>query len=94
MPSPTELAARFSAIVRAELSDHLGEIRAKNLQPDYAGPVCATHDYIDANLLMLDAFRDVTGREAVPQSKADARAWSEAWAIAKGRAFHPTEAKG
>tara|TARA_Y100000310_G_scaffold289139_1_gene315330 strand:- start:311 stop:838 length:528 start_codon:yes stop_codon:yes gene_type:complete len=58
---PEAIAAEFSAIVRDELGEHLEAINKKNA--DNAPDLCATHDYCDANMLMLEAFEKVMFRE-------------------------------
>jgi hypothetical protein len=70
------------------------EINTKNARPDYAG-CCATHDFFDANMGMLAAFEDVTGREPATISEtatdaeksADADLWNAAWTMAKEAGF-------
>lgn len=51
--------------------------------------VCATHDYADANMLMLEALTRLLGHEP-PNMSEDAegsKRWSEAWDLAKARGF-------
>ena len=56
-----ELANAFSAIVRETFSaDQLADVRAKNALPENSS-FCATHDYFDANVLMLAAYTRCTG---------------------------------
>lgn len=52
------IAYMFAAIVQRELADDLPEIISRNkvLAEKYDGLTCATHDFCDANMLMLDAF--------------------------------------
>lgn len=49
--------------------------------------ICATHDFCDANMLMEAAFQATFGRESDVADEADAKVWSDAWAIAKAAEF-------
>ena len=93
------LAAAFSAIVREDLADHLGEIRRRNRE-DYADDTCcATHDFCDANMLMLDAITAQLGHEPRYLDGTDEKGdfdagqtaeielWNAAWALAKESEF-------
>jgi hypothetical protein len=93
------LAAAFSQAVREDLAPHLAEIRRRNRE-DYAGDTCcATHDFCDANMLMLDAITAQLGHEPRYLDGTDAAGdfddeqqgeidlWNAAWALAKAREF-------
>lgn len=47
--------------------------------------VCASHDFCDANMVMLEAFEAIAGREIDPgtMTDADRDAWSAAWNVAR-----------
>lgn len=78
------LAVEFVERLKACLTeDELVEIRKRNATPAYSGNVCASHDFIDANMVMNDAFEKVTGREIDCENGADCVLWSKAWDIAK-----------
>lgn len=78
------IAAAFVKLLREALTEEQWiSMRAKNATPDYAGDVCASHDYCDANDPMADAFESVVGRPVDGDNAADCRLWGEAWAIAK-----------
>jgi hypothetical protein len=53
--------------------------------------ICATHDFCDANMLMLNAFKKTFLREPAiltdADDEVDARLWGDAWAIAKAADF-------
>lgn len=90
MPTPDQLADEFARCCNLWFSPtELAEIRRRNATPDYAGAVCATHDFCDANMIMLEAFEAVVGRPMhmdggeSPEEQADHHLWNEAWAIAK-----------
>jgi hypothetical protein len=79
-----EIAASFVDGLKEFMTvEQWEEMRAKNATPRYAGNVCASHDYCDANTVMAPAFLDVMRREIDLQSEADLALWGEAWAIAK-----------
>jgi hypothetical protein len=89
------LAIAFSEAVKAEFT--VVEFRTMNERnralPADSG-ICHSHDYCDANMLMLDAFTEVLDREPwfltdpdCPKGEADMRLWGDAWAIAKATSF-------
>lgn len=89
-----KLAAAFVAQCKAQYSqDELDCIRARNRRHNKAGrrDVCATHDFADANMIMLDAFEDAFQRKpdvldetaSVEAHNADAALWAAAWDKAK-----------
>lgn len=49
--------------------------------------VCHTHDFCDANMLMLEAWEEFFGGEPDVSSEEDAAIINEAWAIAKAADF-------
>jgi hypothetical protein len=56
------IALRFTQLLRYELSGReFAELVALNKAEPSLG-VCHSHDYIDANTVMEEAFRDVMGR--------------------------------
>jgi len=65
------------------------EMRERNAKPEYDTPlVCASHDFCDANMAMLEAFEAVTGAE-MTHSEAEHGIWNDAWNYAKEH--HMTE---
>lgn len=92
-PSPQALAIVFSVVVRERLSfEELHAVRAKNRTPAYSN-CCATHDYCDANMLMLEAYSRCTG---IPENDIELgdniNVFNKAWDIAKAREFRLTDA--
>ena len=91
------LAEAFRDCLVSELpADKIAEIKRRNATPQYSGPVCASHDFIDANEVMAEAFEKVVGHfplmpsdfdddDAEGQSKVEEQAalWSAAWDHAK-----------
>lgn len=91
--TPRALAHRFALNIEETYSDELDEIRRRNSSPEYLElGSCATHDFGDSNMAMLDAFAAVMGREPVMNedtaeseaaSQADFALMNEAWALAR-----------
>ena len=68
MPLPTvsELSAEFDRLLRRDLTAaEYREILRLNRTPKYAGDCCASHDFIDANMTMLEALSKLSG---IPES--------------------------
>lgn len=82
------LAGAFSAVVRRELAPHLAEIRRENAKRAKQGDSgsCATHDYCDANELMVEAWRVVFAAEPEIDG-AEMDVMNAAWDLAKARGF-------
>ena len=80
------LANRFSLGLLQALGDSvIAEVIAKNALPEYAG-CCASHDYCDANEIMLQAM-DAEGIEFDAENDEQAAGCNAAWALAKQRGF-------
>lgn len=89
------LATEFVARLRDTLTVAKWDLmRLRNATPTYAGDVCASQDFCDANEVMLAAFEDVFEREmvwpcdvdegAAPEDQErDFALWNAAWAFAK-----------
>jgi hypothetical protein len=83
------LARSFVAGLRTALSpQQFEDMRARNASPDFSWPVCASHDFVDANEVMAYAFRIIMGRDILPEGQesmadADMELWNAAWAIAR-----------
>lgn len=84
---PLTLAESFSWRIRARLNRaQLAKVVQRNRE-DADDRVCHTHDFIDANVVMGGAFKEVVGRESEPASEVDAELWNDAWYLAKRRDF-------
>lgn len=81
-----DLAYAFAALLRSELEDEIQQVIALN-QDEANQAICHSHDFIDANEVMADAFRQTFGREVDLQSDADGAIWNEAWRLAKESEF-------
>ena len=82
-----ELALKFVTLLRRELTaEQWDEMRAKNGTGEYT-LACASHDYLDANMVMAAAFKEVHDREVAfsdePDADADVDAWNAAWTLAR-----------
>lgn len=71
------VAERFDARLRDALTaEEYAEVRRRNRTPEYAG-CCASHDFCDANMVMLAAMSDCGIDDASPA----ADVWHEAWRL-------------
>ena len=79
-----QLAATFAAKMAADiLPRELQDIIERNRnQPN--PNICHSHDFVDANEAMYDAWKELTGRDDMPY---DFTPWNVAWAIAKSNEF-------
>jgi hypothetical protein len=89
-PTPHALARAFATELHAELgTDTLAEINRLNDAETDTG-ICHTHDFCDANQVMLDAWEKLMGAECSCDSTNDAEnaVWNEAWSIASKANFN------
>lgn len=83
------LAAAFADNVAAYLGPAtLAEVNARNSAPGAHPDACASHDFCDANMLMLEAL-EFFGVEFDPADEAQALMMSQAWSMAKAARFDP-----
>lgn len=82
------VAQSFSRGLRAFLDeDQMEAINRKNMyNPEYK-ECCATHDYCDANIVMLNAFESALGTEFDPRQQYYADLANAAWDVAKIHRF-------
>lgn len=81
---------QFARLLQEALTqEQWQEVRLRNALPDYAGPVCASHNFCDANEYMAESFADIMGRDFLPNdsppSDDDCTLWNRAWTIAKAQ---------
>lgn len=86
--TPDELAAEFARQLQQDLEPwEWAEVLRRNASPEYTEGVCASHDFCDSNMTMLDAFEVLHKREmvmdATPAGEVDRALWNAAWDIAK-----------
>jgi len=86
----TEILARvFAYSVREALGeDRLAMVNLENETSPFA---CASHDYIDSNVNMDEAFELVTGSPCDASSQENADLINAAWDMAKGLGFYALE---
>ena len=91
--TPTELARCFSAVLKQWLTgSEISKINASNAASGYDASVCASHDYCDSNMAMLEAVSNATGIpvDDINIDVSNVRFWellNDAWAIAKRAKF-------
>lgn len=78
---------QIAELFARELNIHLGEakfaeMQALNRTPAFAEPICASHNYVDANDVMNAAFVELFGRDNYLPSDVDEGRISEALHIA------------
>ncbi len=94
LPDPTELAQAFSRVLRQWLTaEQMREVVARNRAEQYGKGICASHDFCDANMAMLEAWESLSTTQQDCQSEEQARIWSAAWDIAKGKEFATQDAE-
>jgi hypothetical protein len=84
-----ELARRFAANVRAELTEEqLAEVCSRNDLEENAS-ICHSHDFTDANVLMLEAWQSIEDveLEKITHDEKRSALWASAWAIARDNEF-------
>ena len=75
------LAYQFAHDLRTNLTDTAWrEMRRKNVA--IAPGCCASHDYLDANMVMDPAFTLVVGRPLDANNEDDTAIWNAAWGFA------------
>lgn len=81
-----KLTEAFISEVRADsdLAPHLKEIDRRNKAAQFG---CATHDFCDANMVMLAAFQSAFGREMDFDSQPDCDLTNAAWDAAIKEGF-------
>ena len=89
MNTITSIAIEFARIIRQELGGYAAIADAKNALSYHNGDfdTCATHDYIDANEVMAEAFKAVVGHEPEVTNQEDCYLFNTAWRRAKEGGF-------
>jgi hypothetical protein len=88
-----KLAREFSSKLRRHLSDkEMEEVNRLNATEGYADQnLCASQNYLDANITMSEAFHIVTGYEVDVNDEKDVRLWNDAWKMAQEHKFYESE---
>lgn len=82
------IAQAFVAELRSQLTpEEFAQVRRENAEPEYAtSHACASHDVLDANMVMDAAFRDLgLSTENLGEDTRGTALWNAAWEIAKKR---------
>lgn len=88
--APEIIGAEFVRLLRRELTaEQWEEMTERNRAEPFTSSVCHSHDYVDANVVMADAFR-VFG---VEPNDGWCAAWRAAWPTLCGAAVSLTEAE-
>lgn len=88
LPSPYALARVFAAELRNEIGDRVFAVVALNM--DEKDPnICHSHDFCDANQVMIDAWEKVAGWPCScdPNAEGEFAVWTKAWNLAKKNNF-------
>ena len=79
LPTATELATKFDEVLRTHIEpEEYGEILRLNL--GYRESECASHNYCDANMIMLEAMQSfgITTEEVLEDEQCR-KLWNLAW---------------
>ena len=82
------MARTFAAILKEHLSSAQILTIIRLNQTDAYKDACATHDFIDANMVMHSAYERVMNKEADLKDDADLELWNKAWEAAKANNFY------
>lgn len=81
-PTAEQIAATFVRLLAEQLSARQWDtMRQRNATPAYATS-CASHDFCDANMVMLAAFAE-HGLDGLAGMDHDPALWNTAWEIAR-----------
>lgn len=94
-PTAHALAQAFGNVIREWLTpEQLRRANRDNKTYDYDPEVCASHDYCDSNMAMLEAWCELLGIDEDDVDVCDDTMhglWNEAWLIAKRAHFGATQ---
>lgn len=85
------ISAMFSRVIREWLTaTQMQEVNRRNLLPNYVG-ACATHDFIDSNEAMLEAYRRLGYKRPESTDQVGMAKWDAAWDLSRKKRFqvHP-----
>jgi hypothetical protein len=87
LPTQKKLAASFIRKMRGSLSvANLKKVDASNAKETNPN-VCHSGDFIDSNMVMLEAWDSLTTTDFSLQNKAHLAKWNAAWDMAKKQGF-------
>ena len=86
----TGLANMFSSRLCGYLtSEQISQVNIDNLKESGEPLICHSHDYIDANEVMAEAWKSLFGVDIDLQNDEMCRLWGDAWTAAKSAGFRP-----
>lgn len=87
----TRVAAAFARRLRDRLTEREMEEVVRRNGRATSPHTCASHDFVDANMVMDAAMREVCGEDLVGDAASEwaAELWNAAWAAAKAADFRP-----
>lgn len=88
------LAREFARRLRAEIGEAgMAEVVSRN-KAERNPAICHTHDFVDSNQTMLDAWEVVAGKgPRIPLRGVEAEVWGDAWSLAKNNYFWTEESQ-
>lgn len=94
MQPQIELAQRFSELLKRVIGPSIADVISRNALEENCD-VCHSHDFCDANEVMLQAWKDcghdpddITGEDHADEAR---RLWQTSWDIAKEYDFDPDD---
>lgn len=82
-----EIADTFINKMQVSITaEEMAQVRTLNSMEKMPG-VCHTHDFCDANMVMADAFEQITKHMVDADSTTDCALWNGAWDLAKRKQF-------
>jgi hypothetical protein len=84
-----ELARAFSRSLLREINwENLYTVIHRNKTEDYQHGCCATHDFCDPNILMLEAFEKLHNIDFDVQDSTHSDCFNAAWVLARANDFY------
>lgn len=77
------MAALFYDYLLRDVGVEKMEVIEQRNREEMDPSICHSHDFIDANVTMLEAFTDVMGFEPDLRSNSQTNLWNDAWSFAK-----------
>lgn len=88
-----QLAREFARLFREAVTPEQLQECIKLNRREGDAMICHSHDYLDANMTMDEAFTRVVGKECNPDDTVDALLWGTAWTLAKKNDFYAPPSK-
>ncbi len=84
----SRLANTFSSLLVNELGAEVTVQIVERNEADGDLAVCHSHDFLDANEVMAEAWMEIFKFEIDPREECQIRMWGAAWQIARANHFH------